>query len=166
MAAPAPSACPGCGLALPATGATYDRKFNASPECWVAFETVIAAEFQDPALFGQVHQLTVDAYAVQHAGGSHPDKSVCVHLAGLCLVLERGMRPVDVPPKLQRLARRTTWPHLAPPAAHASRTIRDVALVAATPAHAARVREWAESVWRSWAEHHEAARTLAAEGAR
>ncbi len=31
-------------------------------------------------LFGRVHQLTVDTYAVQHAGGLHPDKSVTVHL--------------------------------------------------------------------------------------
>ena len=38
------------------------------------FEEVLAAEFQNPVLFRQIHQLTVDTYAVQHAGGQHPDR--------------------------------------------------------------------------------------------
>ena len=100
-------ACPGCGLELPPGKRTYGRKFHASAECWSVFEEVLAAEFQNPVLFGQVHQLTVDAYAVQHAGGRHPDKSVCIHLVGLYLALERGVAPVDVPRQLQRLATRT-----------------------------------------------------------
>ena len=156
------SVCPGCGLTRPAGETTYDRKFHASAECWATFETVIAAEFQNPALFGQVHQMTVDAYAVQHAGGSHPDKSVCVHLAGLQLVIEEGLRPVDVPPRLQRLARRTSWPHLEPPATPAGMTIGDVAAAASLTVHAERVREWARAVWGAWAPHHAVARELAA----
>ena len=79
--------CPGCGLEMPISQRDYDRKFYASAECWSVFEEVLAAEFQSAVLFGQVHQLTVDTYAVQHAGGHHPDKSVCVHLVGLHLVL-------------------------------------------------------------------------------
>ena len=156
------SVCPGCGLTLPAGDTTYDRKFNASAECWATFETVIAAEFQNPALFGQVHQLTVDAYAVQHAGGSHPDKSVCIHLAGLQLTLEQGLRPVDVPPRLQRLARRASWPHLDVRAERASLTIGDVAGATSLTLHAERVRAWAQAVWSAWAPHHATARELAA----
>jgi hypothetical protein len=76
---------------MPPCGRSYDRKFHASAECWSVFEEVLAAHFQNSVLFGQVHQLTVDAYAVQHTGGRHPDKSVCVHLVGLCLALERGV---------------------------------------------------------------------------
>lgn len=155
------SVCPGCGLTLPASDASYDRKFHASAECWAVFESVLATEFQSPALFGRVHQMTVDAYAVQHAGGGHPDKSVCIHLVGLYLVLERAVRPVDVPPRLQRLARRTTWPHLDPPEARPALTVRDVALAATQDEHAKRVRDWAASVWAAWAPHHAAARALA-----
>ena len=77
--------CPGCGLELAAGTQGYERKFNASAECWSVFEEVLAKEFQSAPLFGQVHQLTVDAFAVQHAGGRHPDKSVCIHLVGLHL---------------------------------------------------------------------------------
>ena len=60
--------------------------------------------------------MTVDAYAVQHAGGPHPDKSVDIHLCGLFLVLERGFKPVTVPPMMQRIVSTIdVWPHFAPP---------------------------------------------------
>ena len=59
-----------------------------------------------PYVFGQVHQLTVDAYAVQHAGGAHPDKSVGVHLCGLHLVLVQENAPPSVPPLLQSSSRK------------------------------------------------------------
>jgi len=125
------------------------------------FEEVLAAEFQNPVLFAQVRQLTVDTYAVQHAGGRHPDKSVCVHLMGLYLAVERGVAPVDVPRQLQHLASRAGWPHLDPPGERASLTVRDVALAGSPEAHLQRVREWAAEVWRVWAPHHPVARELA-----
>ena len=153
--------CPGCRLEMPQSERSYDRKFHASAECWSVFEEVLAAEFQNPVLFGQVHQLTVDTYAVQHAGGRHPDKSVCVHLVGLHLVLEQGVAPAEVPSRLQRLARRASWPHLDPPVERASLTVRDVALAHSPHTHVLRVREWAAQVWRIWNPHHEIARELA-----
>src|ERR1700737_4528265 len=158
--------CPGCGLAMPLSERSYDRKFHASAECWSVFEEVLAAEFQNPVLFGEAHQLTVDTYAVQHAGGRHPDKSVCVHLVGLHLALERNVAPVEVPRRLQRLARRASWPHLDPPEERASLTVRDVALEDSSRTHALRVREWAEQVWRAWSPHHEVAHELAEDLAR
>jgi len=157
------TACPGCGLELPAGTQPYDRKFNASAECWSVFEEVLAKEFQSAPLFGQVHQLTVDAFAVQHAGGRHPDKSVCIHLVGLHLVMERGVRPADVPQRLQRLAGRKDWPHLEPPAERAALTVHDVALAGSPEVHVERAKAWAAEVWRVWAPHHAAARDLAEE---
>jgi hypothetical protein len=153
--------CPGCGLEMPLSERTYDRKFNASAECWSLFEEVIAAEFQNAVLFDQVHQLTVDTYTVQHAGGQHPDKSVCVHLVGLYLKLERDVPPVKVPPLLQRLAIRTSWPHLIPPEERAPLTVYNVALADTSQVHALRVREWAAEVWRVWGPYHDIARELA-----
>ena len=152
--------CPGCGLVLPSNEQSYDRKFHASAECWTEFEKVLAVEYQDPAVFGEVHQLTVDAYAVQHAGGQHPDKSVCIHLAGLCLVLELGVPPMKVPPLLGRLASRTSWPQLDPPM-RATLTVHDVASSDSPQAHVLRVRAWATDVWRAWSPHHGVARELA-----
>ncbi len=72
----APASCPGCGLDTAPSGREYLRKFHASAECWAGFEEVHAAESGNVVLLGQVHQITVDAHAVQHAGGSHPDMSV------------------------------------------------------------------------------------------
>jgi hypothetical protein len=62
-------------------GAARHAYYNASPECWTVYSETLGAEYSRPVIFGQVHQLTVDAYAVQHAGGEHPDKSVGIHLA-------------------------------------------------------------------------------------
>src|SRR5262245_52899199 len=161
-ASPVPAACPGCGIEAPASGAAYDRKFHASAECWALFEQVIAAEFQSAALFGRAHQLSVDAYAVQHAGGAHPDKSVCIHLAGLCLVLEDRLAPVAVAQVLQRIAAAGgAWPHLAPPPRRSGAlTVRDVAVGADPDRHVATVRAWASEVWEDWGPHHAAARAL------
>ena len=146
---------------MPPGGRSYDRKFHASAECWSVFEELLAAEFQDSGLFAQVHQLTVDAYAVQHAGGRQPDKSVCIHLLGLYLVLERGVPPLGVPPLFRRVASRPSWPHLDPPEGRAPLTVYDVAVAGSPEAHAQRVREWAAEVWRLWTPHHDAARDLA-----
>jgi hypothetical protein len=143
------SRCPGCALVMPAGNAIrYDGYFNASAECWSVFTEVIGREFSNAVLFGQVHQLTVDAYASQHAGGRHPDKSVNIHLAGLCLVLDRGFAPTAVAPRLQALASAiSAWPHLEPPAIAWSQTIFDVAIAGD---HIAAVREWSAGVWEAW----------------
>ena len=60
--------CPGCGLALPARPDAPKHPYvGASAECWAVYGEVLAREYEDPAYF-RVHQLTVDAYAVQHPG--------------------------------------------------------------------------------------------------
>ena len=153
--------CPGCGLAMPSNPEVpYDGYFNCSRECWSVFTEVLEKEYSNAVLFGQVHQMTVDAYAVQHAGGPHPDKSVDVHLVGLHKVLNEGVRPPYVPPELQRFASRTkTWPHFDPPPANRSMTIFDVATAGD---HAAAVRQWAQQVWSAWSPHHAAIARLAA----
>jgi hypothetical protein len=67
--------------------ASYAGYYNTSPECWEVYTEVLGAEFSNAVLFGQVHQLTVATYAVQHAGGPHSEKSIGVHLTGLYLTL-------------------------------------------------------------------------------
>lgn len=160
---PATSRCPGCGLALPPSDFPYDGYYHATRECWSVYTEVLAREYENAVLFGSVHQLTVDAYAVQHAGGPHPDKSVCVHLVGLHLVLDRGLAPTEVPPRLQRMASHVErWPRFELPPERAALTVRDVALSDSPSQHAERARAWAEAVWRSWMPHHAAIADLAA----
>ncbi len=148
--------CPGCGLGMPRKdGSTYDGYFNTSPECWAVFGEVLAAEFSNAFLFGRVHQITVDTYAVQHAGGKHPDKSVAVHLSGLHLVQDRGFQPTSVPPLLQQLAATVeVWLHFDPPMPAVAMTVFDVALAESVEDHIKLVREWSSLVWKSWSNYH------------
>jgi len=158
-------ACPGCRLEMPRRPASQGHGYyNASTECWSVYTEVLGAEFSNAVLFGQVHQLTVDSYAVQHAGGSHPDKSVAVHLVGLHLVLERSVRPTQVPALLQTLASSVrAWPHFEPPPAQWSMTVFDVAVCGSASEHAEAVRAWSASVWEAWAPEHSRIRDLANE---
>jgi Family of unknown function (DUF5946) len=148
--------CPGCGLNMPQRdGAVCSSYFNVSPECWDVFTEVLATEYSNAFLFGRVHQLTVDTYAVQHAGEKHPDKSVMVHLMGLHLVLVRGVNPAQVAPLLQRAASRAhVWPHFIPPVETVSLNIFDVALAESTESHIRLVREWSRLVWNAWSSYH------------
>jgi hypothetical protein len=133
----------------------YDGYFNTSPGCWKVFTEVLASEYGNAVLFGQAHQLTVDTYAVQHAGGAHPDKSVVIHLTGLYLVLEKNLKPPTVPKHLQRLSDSIeSWPHFPPPDVRAPVTIRDIADATSPERHMVLVREWARSVWGAWSPYH------------
>jgi hypothetical protein len=151
------SICPGCGLSMPVRDSAAARSYyNTSAECWDLYTEVLATEYSNAFLFGQIHQLTVDAYAVQHAGGPHPDKSVDVHLFGLYLSLEKGVRSPYVPPLLQRLvAAIETWPHYTPVTERGSLTVFDVAMCDSVEDHIRVVREWAQMVWDSWSDYHD-----------
>ena len=163
MSSAAESICPGCALRMPRQpGKTKHAYYNCSEECWAVYGEGLAAEYSHAVIFGQVHQLTVDAYAVQHAGGDHPDKSIDIHLAGLHLTLERGVKPPLIPPYLQRLAESVeSWPHLPPPDAQWRFTVFDVAVAAGElESHTRVVRDWSAEVWQAWSPHHAEIRAL------
>jgi hypothetical protein len=155
--------CPGCGLKMPAHQPTTAPRsyYNTNAECWDLYTEVLGEEYSNAVLFGQVHQLTVDAYAVQHAGGPHPDKSLAIHLFGLYLALQKGIRSPYIPPLLQRLATDIqVWPHFEPPAERVALTVFDVAFCDSTEDHIRVVRQWAEAVWLTWSEYHAEVATL------
>jgi Family of unknown function (DUF5946) len=125
------------------------------------FTEVCGREFGDAIIFGAVHQMTVDTYAVQHAGGRHPDKSIFIHLCGLNLMHERGFKPPAVAPVLQRIAGAMThWPHFDPPAEQGGVTIADVIADASPHEHIAAVGAWSKQVWSAWSEHHDAIKEM------
>ena len=107
----------------------------------------------------RIHRLTVDAYAAQHPG--KPERraiqSVWVHLAGLHLVLDRGLAHGFARRVLGALAADSeTLDWLTPPADLGAVTVADVARAPDDVAHAVEVRRWAEAVWRAWRPHHPA----------
>jgi hypothetical protein len=150
--------CPGCGLQMPHRPLlTKHSYYNVSAQCWSVYTEVLAAEYSNAVLFGQVHQITVDTYSSQHAGGVHPHKSIDIHLAGLHLVTNRGLHPTAVAPLLQRLAESVrVWPHFTVPSCPWELTIADVAMAASAQEHADLVRRWSVEVWSGWAHEHDA----------
>lgn len=149
------STCEGCGLVLPLQDGPTHPYFAASSECWALFGEVLAREFGDREYF-RLHQLTVDAYAVQHSRGSdrRAIQSVALHLITLCVVLEHGVDPRLGPRLHKRLADGASFQPLEPPETTGRMTVADVH-GARTPAdHERLVDAWARDVWAAWEPHH------------
>jgi hypothetical protein len=112
---------------------------------------------------GVTHRASVDAYAAQHPGvpSRRATQSVWAHLAGLYIVLERGLPETIAREVMKQIASSSadlSW--LPPPADPGGITVADVAAVDGSDAHHAQVRCWAAAVWSSWSEHHHAIRVL------
>jgi hypothetical protein len=140
---------------------------NASPECWQLYGDVEGFEMSDPGLAARFHQLAVDAYGAQHAGGDTGYIRVAYSLVGLYLALERGLTGVQVRDAHQRLGRPDpTWPSFPRPAFSGAVTIVDVAEAglrgASFEGHEEAVAAWASSVWSAWANEHDAVARLTA----
>ena len=155
--------CGGCRNRLPANDRqTYQGYYHCSPECWAVYSEVLGYEFSHVVAFSQVHQLTVDSYALQHAGGAHRSKSLAVHLVGLYAAFELQMPGRTIPGLLQRVAGSTTaWPEFHRPSWTGPLTIFEVALAASELEHIRRVQKWARFVWEAWTEYHDLAADLA-----
>jgi hypothetical protein len=151
--------CPGCGLRLPASGLPRDPRRNASPECWQVYGEVQGFALNHLELVRDLQQLTVDAYAAQHAprevGGDVPPISVAYALVGLHLALDRGLSGREVRAAHQRMGRPDpSWTRLPTPTRTGAMTVFDVAtagaMVGSVAGHAQAVRAWAAAVWQAW----------------
>lgn len=153
--------CGGCGSLLPAEDGPTHRYLESSPACWRRYGEVLAREYGDRAYWA-VHQLTVDAYAVQHPGRVSPQtiRSAAIHLVRLYLQLERG---VDGERLLEAtravVQRKNSLPWLTPPGSMGEVTVIDVYAARSAGEHLERVRAWARSAWSAWTEHHDRIRS-------
>jgi hypothetical protein len=162
--------CPGCGLQLPASGLPWDRRRNASPECWQLYGEVQGFALNHLELVRDFHQLAVDAYAGQHdpreVGSDLPPISVAYALVGLHLALDRGLSGREVRAAHQRMGKPDpSWPRLLTPERTGAMTVFDVAaagaMVGSVAGHAEAVRAWAAAVWQAWAAQHATVAPLA-----
>lgn len=148
------SICPGCEAHLASIEGPTHAYMQSSPACWAKFGELLAREYSEP-LYMAAHQLTVDAYAIQHPGSASPQsiQSVCVHLVSLYALLERGL-PASLTPALRkRCAHSKAFSWLEPPANRGVLTVVHP-LSAQTPSeHMQRVREWAQACWDAWRVH-------------
>lgn len=157
--------CPGCGLRLPASGWEAPAGLNASGECWQVLAEVVGFEVAHVELVRRFHQLTVDAYGAQHAGGAASALRVAYSLVGLHLALDRGMPGPQVRAVHQRMGRPDpSWPAFSVPGQRAEVTALDVAeagvMLDSVEGHAALASRWAEAVWRAWGAEHGAVAEL------
>lgn len=163
---PARSVCPGCGLVADPGGIPLDRPLNASPECWALHAELAGFELRDPSLVGRFHQMTVDAYGAQHAGGPTSPIRVAYSLVGLHLAFERGWTGVKVRDFHARMGRpEASWPTFERPTTTGDLTVADVVAAGARAGshdgHAAAVERWARAVWVAWRPQHADVATLA-----
>lgn len=159
-----PTPCPGCGASFaPGDGPTH-RYLESSPGCWAAYGRVLAREYENAAMMS-VHQLTVDAYAVQHPGvpGAQAIQSAAIHLVSLHLFVDEGVPLVHGPTLHKRGAALSDHFHwLNPPAERGGVTVADLLKVTSVPDHRETAWSWARSAWSAWEEHHETVRAWAA----
>ncbi len=157
--------CPGCGLRQPASGQPPDRRQNASAECWAVYGEVLGFELNHLVPLGQYHQLMVDTYGAQHAGGDALGIRVAYSLVGLFLALERGRDGLEVRRAHQRMGKpEPSWPSFDRPPSVGAITVLDVAEAGvradSVAGHADAVGRWARSVWQAWSPQHQAAAAL------
>lgn len=153
---PATITCPGCGVVLPDRRLGPAERFLASGECLERYWE-LAAYTLSRGDAGFIHQLVVDAYGAQHAGGPAKPITAVFALVGLCLVVERGYTGRQVQLAHMALAKRSgkhspDWPRWERPPCTGTVTVRDV--LEATPGEDrdGMIRRWAEDVWHHWAE--------------
>lgn len=151
--------CPGCGGSSPAFAGPTHPYMTASPGCWAAFGTILEREYSNACLMA-VHDLSVDAYAVQHPGGSTAGhtrqaiRSVALHLCRLTLRLGHGWSGSAASAAMLRLARHESiFERLEPPTSMGIVTAAEVALAVDPPEHAAAVHGWARSALSAWNDH-------------
>ena len=157
------TSCYGCGAQVSAAPGPTHRYIGAAPGCWAIFGEVLARDYGELAMPPE-HRFVVDSFAVQHPGHESLQaiRSVAVHLIALHLLLERGLSPHQVTAALGSHTNRPEFRWLDPPQQRGSVTVLDVH-AAHDPQDRARVcRQWAESVWAAWSQHHQQVRSWAA----
>ena len=158
------TACPGCGLVLPATRSAIDtRGFRATSECLRLHGEVTSNVMWHPDVLGRWHQTCVDAYAAQHVGPRMRPMTVCFALNGLYLVLERGWSGIEARAAHGHLARivpREDWRFFEPPDEGGPLTVLDVALASDPETQAVGVEAWGRSVWATWRHVHDEVRAM------
>jgi hypothetical protein len=145
--------CFACGGSFVAVEGPTHKYMLSSPACWKAYGELLTREYESPVLFGAVHRLTVDAYALQHPGDP-PDRSarqsVWVHYAALYFCLHKQEDHLRIPSVMQKLTA-GTHPALPPAPARFDVTLEDV-LAQGERNHVSAVKAWADCALKAWAE--------------
>jgi hypothetical protein len=130
---------------IPATA-----RYNASVECLGLFHRLSGIHFDeaDPAF---IHQVAVDCYGAQHAGGPAKPIAAVFALVGLCLHLEHGFTGKQVQAAHTALGRtQKHWPALPAPTARFPVTVESVVACATASSRTVQLKVWAQATWEAW----------------
>lgn len=143
--------CFSCGGSFEVNEGPTHKYMLSSPGCWKAYGELLAREYENPLLFGAVHRLTVDAYALQHPGDPsdrRATQSVWIHFSALYLALEKGVSHASLPAIMRKLTSKT-FPPLPPAPQSFSITLADV-VAEEDNDYIRSVQRWAESAYSAW----------------
>lgn len=151
--------CPDCKAEFPAFDGPVHAYLGGNAACWKTYGDILAREYGDPR-YMKSHRWTVDAYAAQHPGKPDPraTSSVYIHLMALYLLIEKNKTSTEATEAMQMVTReqkdQMTW--LPIPQNLGTITVIDVIQATTPDAHDSLVKQWAQSVWRAWSDHHDA----------
>ncbi len=144
--------CFSCGAETEKVNGPTHKYLLSTPGCWARYGEVLAREYSD-FRYMAVHDLTVDAYSIQHPGQPNPQtiNSLNIHLASLYAFFELGLRSSELSEFKQKLAKqkpRFRW--METPLKVGQYNINDVWGTDTPEAHQEMVKRWAEDAFRQW----------------
>jgi uncharacterized protein DUF5946 len=153
---------------VPDTNGPMHRYMGSSPGCWEAFGVLLEMDYSSEG-YWRSHQLTVDAWAVQHPGveARVTLQSVAVHLIGLHLQLTKGTLPgreiVAVRRRMVEKYKAGELGRIWKPAGSDMGELNVLHMFETnTPEeYYQHAREWAQSAYDSYSEYHELLRSWA-----
>ena len=154
--------CTWCGLVTEKIEGPTHEYLAATPGCWAKFGEILAREYENFEYMA-VHNLTADAYALQHPGVEEPRtvSSANVHLVSLYAYFEKNI-PVhelsQIKQKITKYKNEFVW--LAPPDFLTQIKISDVLAASNPEEYKEIIHKWAKYVFDGWGEHHKAANKL------
>jgi hypothetical protein len=110
-----PSVCPECGAAA----------------CREKYGKMLALEFEDPAIFGTVHHITVTCYNLQHPG-VFTDEAIAWMRSSLRVIIVDGLSAKELRERARKMSgegikiKRHAEPREEPARVHWSMTVTDI----------------------------------------
>ena len=147
--------CPWCGVKTEKIDGPTHRYMASTPGCWALFGQVLAREYEN-VLYWRAHELTVDAYALQHPGTESRQtiNSINIHLASLYSYFVLGTAIADLAKVKKRMSgKKIEFNWLEPPEDLSGRNVADILAASSPDEHFEGVERWARFVFERWKRH-------------
>lgn len=148
--------CIWCGITTKTINGPTHRYLESSAGCWQKYGELLTKEYEN-SLYRSIHELTVDAYALQHPGKemSQTINSANIHLTSLYGYFMKGVslnKLHEIKKHATKHKRDFRW--LVPPKSMIEITVEDVLKANSLQEYIESVKKWAEYIFNKWREHH------------